>query len=264
MNQVDNSSLGLEYKILGDGYEVTGIGTCTDTSVIIPSFYNGKPIISIGVEAFSFCENITNIRIGNNIVFINDLAFSNCKQLKNIEISSSVIYIGAFVIMGCDSLKNIKIPYNVKNISHWTFVGCFTLESIEVDNSNMYYDSRENCNSIIETKSNTLIKGCNNSFIPDSIDHIGFLAFECCNSLENITIPDDVITIGKEAFTDCKNLKEINIGNKLNSIKEEAFKNCDKLTTVYYTGTKEQWNAITIEEGNDKLINSNIIYINKW
>lgn len=261
MKKCEAFSIGLEYRLLEDGnsYEVTGIGTCADTSIIIPSFYNEKPVISIGIEAFSFCENVTSIKIGDNIVSINDLAFANCKKLLNIKISDSVIYMGAFIIMGCDSLKDIKIPYNVKEISCWTFVGCYSLENIEVDKSNRNYDSREDCNAIIETETNTLLKGCKYSFIPDSIEHIGFLAFEYCNTIESIIIPDDVIIIDREAFANCNKLREITIGNNLTLIKEDAFKNCNELSLVYYKGTRQQWKNIIIEYGNENLTNAIII-----
>ena len=92
----------------------------------------------------------------------------------------------------------------------------------------MVYDSRDNCNAIIEKETNTLIQGCKNTKIPPSVTSIGEAAFSDCSGLTRIKIPSSVTSIGNYAFRDCIGLKD-----------------------VYYTGTQEQWNAISFGYGGD-------------
>ena len=104
---------------------------------------------------------------------------------------------------GCSSLTSITIPESVTMIGWNTFSGCTGLTSIIVSKGNKKYDSRENCNAIIETETNTLIQGCNTSFIPDSVAKIGEFAFKNCEELTSIVIPDSVESIGLGVFKNC-------------------------------------------------------------
>ena len=88
------------------------------------------------------------------------------------------------------------------------FTGCSSLESIIVDENNAVYDSRENCNAIIEKDSNRLVSGCNKTVIPDSVKSIGG-AFAGCSGLTSIVIPDEVTWIGDNIFEDCDSLTSI-------------------------------------------------------
>jgi hypothetical protein len=119
------------------------------------------------------------------------------------------------------------------------------LTSIVVEEGNTVYDSRENCNAIIETASNTLINGCKNTTIPNSITSIGDGAFLYCSSLTSITIPNSVTGIGKGAFEGCSSLTSVTIGNSVTSIGGYAFYYCSGLNSITYEGTQEQWNAVS-------------------
>ena len=107
------------------------------------------------------------------------------------------------------SLTNINIPESVTEIGKCAFSGCNALTSIIVAEGNKVYDSRGNCNAIIETKTNRLIQGCTNTVIPESVTEIGEWAFDECEALTSINIPDSVTEIGRWAFDGCENLKEI-------------------------------------------------------
>ncbi len=112
------------------------------------------------------------------------------------------------------------------------FNGCSGLTSIKVQEENANYDSRENCNAIIETGSNKLIAGCKNTVIPNSVTSIGNYAFSGCSGLTSITIPNSVTSIGNTAFQGCSGLTSITIPNSVTSIGESAFYGCSGLTSV--------------------------------
>jgi hypothetical protein len=97
-------------------------------------------------------------------------------------------------------------------IGRGAFEGAFEnysgLVSIIVDSDNRIYDSRENCNAIIETATNTLVVGCQNTIIPNSVTIIGERAFRG-STFTSITIPSSVTSIEYLAFFECDSLDAI-------------------------------------------------------
>ena len=182
-------------------------------NVVIPESvnYDGKniPVTSIGYEAFRDCYSLTSVTIPNSVTSIGGSAFYNCSDLTS-----------------------ITIPNSVTSIGYGAFSGCSGLTSLLVDTDNTVYDSRNNCNAIIETGSNTLIFGCKNTTIPNSLTCIGNGAFMDCFGLTSITIPNSVTSIGKYAFDHCSGLTSITIPNSVTSIGEYAFDHCSGLTSI--------------------------------
>ena len=180
----------------------TLIAGCQNT--IIPN-----SVTSIGKSAFEGCFSLTYITIPNSVTSIGYCAFFGCSTLTSITIPNSVMSIGDRAFSSCSSLISITIPNSVTSIGWTAFAACSSLTSIIVENGNTAYDSRENCNAIIETSTNTLIAGCQNTIIPNSVTSIGYRAFESCSSLSSITFPNSVTSIGYCAFDGCTSLDAI-------------------------------------------------------
>lgn len=237
------SELGLKLKDYEDNY---------NDDEYLPRYYVHNVILCDGVtkitnEQFNTSIYLTNVTIPNSVTEIGDKAFKNCICLKNVSIPSSVTTIGngAFASCGltnitipssvttigdkaffdCDSLTNLLIPKTVTSIGTAAFSEC-DLNYIEVEEGNVNYDSRDHCNALIETATNTLLAGSCNTIIPSSVSKIGEFSFSGCSKLNEITIPNSITQISNYAFYACTNLSKIDIPNSVTEIGHGAFELC--------------------------------------
>ena len=179
--------------------------------------------LGIAGSAFFNCDGLASISIPNSVISICNQAFVGCDGLTSINIPNSVTSIGMQAFAWCSNLSSVAFGSSVTNISNDSFDGCQSLETITMDSGNMKYDSRDNCNALIETESNTLLLGCKSSTIPGTVTCIGDYAFSSCSGLNSITIPNSVTRIGYDAFAWCYNLTHIDIPNSVTSIGSSAF-----------------------------------------
>ena len=220
------------------------------TSITIPD-----GVTTIGSDAFLGCYNLKTVSLPDSVSSIGESAFLSCSKLTFIHIPANLTKINKYVFYGCSQLTGLTIPENIKSINKWAFAACSKLtdiwlpasvtflennpfercsglNSIAVDNSNPVYNSRNNCNAIIETATNKLVCGCANTIIPDGVKEIGTAAFSGCSELTHLNIPDSVTVIGEEAFWFCDELEEIVIPENVTTIGRMAFELCQNLTSV--------------------------------
>ena len=233
---------------------VAAFANCKNlTNIVIPD-----NVMSIGMNGFLGCSGLKVITLSNNLSSLSKGVFCDCTSLESITIPSGVKTIGEIAFLNCSSLTTISIPETVESIDNRAFYGCSSLKklfipksvisidtktdwallyacnsltSIIVDENNPVYDSRNNCNAIIETASNKIIVGCTTTTIPEGITAIGYYAFSGLENLTAITLPQSLESIETGAF--CKlGIHEISIPENVKSIASYAFNSCKQLETV--------------------------------
>ncbi len=214
-----------------DDYFKPSINTYTTGTITIPSNVNDYTVTTIGGYSFIGCNNITSIIIPNSVenikgyAFTGDLKTENLISVKSITIPSSVKYIGNYAFSRT-CIESIQIPSKVSRIADSAFDSCNKLTSLSVDISNTTYDSRNNCNAIIETASNKLIAGISTTIIPNSVKSIGTRAFFGITGLMSVTLPSSIENIAEYAFYGCNNLTSVKVEMKVPvSITSDTFSN---------------------------------------
>ena len=193
----------------------------------------GSGVTTISNSFFDTCSKLSSVTFSNSVKNIGINAFFGCNNITNIVFPNSLVSIGACAFEGC-AIVNITIPKNVTQIGRRAFGKSKYIESILVESGNSVYDSRSNCNAIIETSTNTLISGCKNTKIPNSVTSIGDCAFHVCTTLTDIEIPNSVVSIGESAFTTCTGITNVIIPGSATSIGDYAFQNCSNLNDIKF------------------------------
>ncbi|MBR3946642.1 MAG: leucine-rich repeat domain-containing protein, partial [Bacteroidales bacterium] len=261
-------------------YSVTGVGNyafsgCSGLSTVtIPT-----SITYFGYEAFVECSGLYSVYYEGDIAAwcgiefyssgsnpldeASDLYFNN-ELLVDIVIPSGVTKIGDYAFSGARDVASLSIPSSVTSIGGESFNACSGLQTITVESSNAYYDSRENCNALINTSTNRLMQASANAFIPNSVEIIGNDAFMYTGPT-TLVIPNSVTTIESYAFYGCK-ATSISLGTGVTSIGQYAFvfsqwyqNQPDGILylddwCVEYKGTLDA--AITIQEGTKHIASS--------
>ena len=199
--------------------------------------------------AFIRCKDLISVNIPDTVTVIGEDAFRGCVNLTSIVIPDSVTSIGSGAFVRCSNLGSIVIPAGVTNPTNslyeftaGVFEGCTNLKSIRVAEGNPQYDSREDCNAIIDTARNELLLGCATTVIPKSVTKIRKWTYS--DAVTEVFIPEWIEEIHPYAFWECKNLKEIKVAeanpvydsrNGCNAIIETATNKliCGCTTTVF-------------------------------
>ena len=222
------------------------------TNITIPN-----SVTSIGFQVFENCSSLTSIVIPDGVTNITAGTFWNCSSLTSITLPRSLLTIdGTFAFANCSSLTSITIPEGVTWIADRAFIYCGKLDKVVIPGSvaTMGCEVFNECHEL--KTAGPIGSGCNYEL--GWTDKIPDHAFDACRDLTSIIIPDSITSIGSLAFIGCTNLTSITIPSSVSNIDRAAFSDCTSLTDVYYSGTKAQWDEISIEELNDPLINATI------
>ena len=213
------------------------------TSVTIPG-----SVSDIGVWAFGYCSNLTNVTIGDGVTHIGDNAFDNCSGLTSVTIPNSVASIGAWSFFACSSLTNVTIGNGVTGVADHAFYNCNSLIKVIIGNrvtmiGDSAFEYGYNLASVTVPDSvlcigDSAFSSCGMASVTlgNSVTNIRYGAFEHCGNLTCITIPDRVTRLGASAFASCTNLTHAILGENVASLGEYAFFNCERLASVYFRG----------------------------
>lgn len=216
-------SQGLEFEKDSHNpyYVVAGIGVCTDTTVYIPSEYNGLPVKEIKSNAFSKCTSFTKIVVPGSIEKIGRYAFNKCSSMTDIELNEGLTTISEGAFSGC-GISEIHLPSTVVSIEDSAFANCSSLKSFNIPSgiSNIPDYCFAGCTSL-ETV-----------YIPEGVTTIGG-AFQLCFALKDVTLPNSLTTLNV-TFADCTSLRSITIPKNVTMIHALTSSGCSELTIHCY------------------------------
>ena len=214
----------------------------TVTSIYMYAFYNcvnlaeiNIPDATVDIATDAFENTAWYDNQPDGVIYAGKVAFGYKGQMPsntNITLASDTRAIGTAAFNGQDNLAGITIPASVCHVGLNCLGDCESLTRITVESGNTTYDSRNNCNAIIETASNTLVAGCMNTVIPNTVTGIGSYAFNYCTGLTEINLPNSITTIGERAFRGCIRLTSITIPASVNSIGATICSECYNLKTM--------------------------------
>lgn len=192
-----------EFTLARDGtyYILSGIGTVTDEDIVIPSTYNGLPVMEIGNSAFNGYQFIRSVVIPEGVTRIWD-GFSGCTKLETVTLPTTLELIGLSAFANCSSLASIEIPEGVTEIHQNAFSGCTRLETVTLSTSlkRIEVNVFSGCSSLTSIK------------IPEGVTEIHQNAFSGCTKLETVILPETLESIGISAFAECEKLYEQDSG----------------------------------------------------
>lgn len=219
-------SIGLAYNYIPDldCYELAGIGSCTDTEIIVPAEHQGLAVRTIALGAFAGNTQLVSIHLPDTVTELGNYAFEDCTNLQHVQLSNGLTYISWHAFFGCTSLTEIEIPDAITFLDDSAFEGCTSLAGVSLPDS-------------VTTLGNRVFRGCDSLQqikLPDSITAIGTNTFENCSALQSVILSDNLALVGNYTFSGCSSLKEVWLPENAKLIDAYAFSQCQSLTTIHF------------------------------
>lgn len=238
-------SKGLSISVHGDYCSVSGMGTCTDTDVRVPDYFEGKPVTKVQMNAFNYTPSLRSISLPDTVTTIGNGAFSDCTDLRKITLPDSIVTLGRGIA------RNTAL-YNTS--SNWEggflYLGNYLISAEKATGECEIKDgvtllADEACSESkltgvtlpdsLKALPDSAFYGCENLKkveLPNTLEYIGHAAFSGCGKLEEISIPESVTSIENYAFTGCTSLKSVTLPPKITAIGEGIFASCSSLISV--------------------------------
>ena len=206
---------------------------------------------------------LKSVIIKNGVTTIGEYAFPGCIGLERVTIPEGVTSIGQGAFDQCTGIGIMEISSSVESIGAMAFSGCTSLEGFTVDSDNAKYSS---VNGMLLNKDQTELICCPAGkkglfFVPDGVVKIASFAFDGCGGLTGVYIPDGVSEIGDYAFSDCIGLMNLTIPSSITNILFSTFNNCSNLSRLYFIGTQEEWDSISISDTIRRRLNAIIVFV---
>ncbi len=214
---------------------VTDLGEVFKNNTNIQSFdelqyFTG--LTTIGDQAFYYCYRLTSVVLPETVTAIGTSAFQYCFYLSSIRLSENLENIASDAFWNCVRLTSIRIPAKVNSIGDTVFGYCTQLTDVSVDPANTVFDSREGCNAIVETSTNTLYQAFVSTRIPSTVTTIGRFAYSYVAGLTELRIPSNVTALAGVSVFSCDDLRSVVLPAELTTIGHQSFDYCDSLKTV--------------------------------
>ena len=202
------------------------IGCSALTEITVPA-----TVTVLTDNVFTNCTALTAVQLPSTLTAIGNNTFNGCTALTTATLPDGLVTVGTRAFYGCAALTALYIPASVSAIGNQAFSGCSGLTTVTVSSDNAVYDSRNNCQALIETTANKLLVGCCSTVLPDGISRIESYAFTG-TPIATLTLPDSLTAIGSYAFANCTALSSVQFGSGLASIEDYAFSGCRALSSV--------------------------------
>ena len=240
---------------LPDGMSAIGEGVFLNCAGLT-AFNFPASLRGIGESAFANCTGLTELAFPANLKTIGFCSFSGCTALERLALPNGLIQIDQSAFANCSALTSVTIPTSVMTFGIQVFSGCSELSEIRVDPANRWFCDMDGV--MFSADGKMLIAYPNGRtggyVVPEGVESIYYRAFESCSALSSLVLQPGLTELNSIIYN-CPALTELTVPETVTHINAGVFSrySCPALTDVFYSGTEEAWNEITIDSNNDKL-----------
>lgn len=254
----ENYTKGLKYADLGYGYAVAGIGECTASKIVVPSEYDGLPVVGVSDGAFRNDRSVTRVRLPGSVKEIGESAFEGCSSLVAVTLSEGLEKIGVSAFKDCVGLTEIELPDNVAEIGESAFEGCSAVKNVKFGEGAIKSEKNAfNLGGVVTVSLSDVKSWCQSVFegensqpfafadtlkiqdnvittlvIPDGVKSVSDGAFKGLTTADKLILPQSLEIIGIGAFEGCSRLKSVILPDGVTTVNKNAFYGCVEMTSA--------------------------------